>query len=246
MGLQVFHIVIFLFFTCFSISNSHAEVRVKVSEEERVVFAFFKKAGRLPEFNRWANTIEYHLDVVTKQDRQERKIFYEQQRLRLQWGFGTYDETKQFLPIRTPATLSLVHDGEKKQLNYTLDNYVDQEFMFFPYEYTDQIIGIVIPELHAKGTIELDDQQFEEVSGNFDGQDVLHASMRILVRPLEAELKKPFIVDNRNVWPLVGDIASFSFDKKGNDLDYQKFLYYTAPWYLTSDEERLRNLLEGD
>ena len=50
--------------------------------------------------------------------------------------------------------------------------------------------------------------------------------------------------DVGDVLGLDHDIASF--DKKGNDLDYQKFLYYTAPWYLTSDEERLRNLLEGD
>ena len=225
---------------CFCVSPSVAEVNVKIHEAEKAVFAFFKLASHVPEFEKWSESFTPDEPMGDN----DLRTFHEQQKLRLQWGFGTYEEHKDFLKLRTPVTVELLERDGKKALVTTLDNYSDSELVYFPYVYTDQTIGLVVNSLRRKNKVPLDDVHYAQILKSLGGQTKASVSLRLKVRPLDADMSEPLIVDNRNVWVLEGDVAYMAYEVKDAAGQYQRFITYNAPWYLSDSEKELMDILE--
>ncbi len=233
---------LFLVFFVFLIpSFAQAMVDVRVADEEKPVFAFFKLADRWPDFKYWAKSTPFDDGVSSEEDL---KRFYEQERKRLQWGFGTYDLKNDFLPIRVDVDLSLVVRDGRKLVDYRLVGFEEQDLPFFPFPYGTQAIGLVLKDLGRFNGLELSAVDYERISSRFKGAERLRVSLKLRVRPLEADVTAPVVVDGVNFWILSGDTAYFAYELKDPvSGKYERLMSYFAPWFMTESERDLYELL---
>lgn len=228
-----------LFCACLVSVSALAEVRVDIADEEKPVFAFFKLARYAPDFEYWAQSMRPGPEVQTPDQKAE---FIETEVKRLQWGFGTYDEASEFLPLRVPVDLSLVERNGKHLIYYRLVGFGESDFPFFPFPYGEQAIGLLLKDLGRFNGVELSQVDYDRVGHHFkDG--VLRASLRMRVRPLKAEVNAPSVVDNINFWMLSGDVGYFSYELKQPEGGYERLMSYSAPWFMSDSERELFELL---
>ena len=216
---------------------AHAVVDVSIGDDEKPIFAYFRLIERLPDFEYWVKNSSRYIKSTTEQSRD---FAYDSEMKRLQWGFGTYDETKEFLRIRAPVELRLSKDeAGKHRLHFTLVGFENSEFPFFPFSYGQMSVALLIKDLDRFNNLKISDVNYSRVSSHFEDQDVLRAYVKIRVRPLSADVSEPIVIDNEHFWGLSGDIAYFSYELE----DAQRLVSYTAPWYLSKSENELLDLL---
>lgn len=217
--------------------SAPAMAQLKVSEEEKAVFAFFKLADHVPNYESWVNTMPSYLQA----DPDMKEDIYHLEKTRLKWGFGTYDETEDFLQIQTEAELFLTETGEQTTLHFRFPGSAGEEYHYFPYHYADAWIALVISDLARFASLPLTAEHTENIKKKLNGQTRTAVKMKMRVRPLEADINEPLQMDNAYFWIMSGDIAYLEFESKETQ---QKLFEYTAPWYLTQAEADLLNLLQ--
>lgn len=229
---------LFCFFMLGAIAfPAHAVVNVTIAEDEKPIFAFFRLIERIPDFEYWVKNSSRYMKTTTKESRD---FAYDSEMRRLQWGFGNYDEKKDFLKIRAPVDLSLSKDNAgNHRLHFTLVGFENSEFPFFPFSYGQMSVALLIKDLERFNNLKISDVNYKRVSAHFEEQDHLRAYVKIRIRPLSADISEPIVIDDTHFWGLSGDIAYFSYELE----DAQRLVSYTAPWYLSKSENELLNLL---
>ena len=228
---------VFILLLTLAVFSAPAMAQLKVSEEEKAVFAFFKLADHIPDYKSWVNTMPSY----TQAEPDMKEDIYHLEETRLKWGFGTYDETEDFLKIQTEAELILNQDGEKTMLHFRFPGSAGEEYPYFPYPYAEAWIALVISDLAHFASLPLSAEHAENIKKKLGGQTHTPVKMKMRVRPLEADINEPLQMDGSYFWIMSGDIAFLEFEGKETQ---QKLFEYTAPWYLTQAEADLLNLLQ--
>jgi hypothetical protein len=241
----MFYRSLFCLCLCFALlvavpMHARSMVEVEIADSEKPVFAFFKLARYAPDFEYWAESIQPGSHVRTQE---EIAVFREQEATRLQWGFGTYDETVEFLPLRIPVDLMMVEKDGKHLIYYNLVGFQAGELPFFPFPYGEQAIGLLLKDLKKFDGVELAQGDYDRVKGHFVDGEPLRASLRMRVRPLKAEVGAPSVVDSINFWMLSGDVGYFSYELPKVGGGYERLMSYSAPWFMTPSELELFELL---
>lgn len=214
-----------------------AKAQLKITEEEKAVFAFFKLAEHVPNYKSWVMAMPSYNQAGPDM----REDIYHLEETRLKWGFGTYDETDEFLKIRTEAELILNETDEQTILHFRFPGSAGEEYPYFPYPYAEAWIALVISDLGRFTSIPLSPEQTKNIKTMLDGATKTPVKMKMRVRPLEADIEKPLEMDGAYFWIMGGDIAYLEFISKDKE---QTLFEYTAPWYLTSAESELLEMLQ--
>lgn len=237
--------LLFLFFVgalvALTTGPGYAAYEAKVSEYEKAVFAYFKLARTMPHFDAWIRSSENYKSLPAPQQ----EPFYEQEAMRLKWGFGTYDETAQFLRIGMAVEIMLVADPKAPSLRFRHLNSADENLPYFPYPYGGEWVALVVNDLEYFKNVPLGPKQLEAITGHIKPGHPYRADIRMRVRPLSADTEKPLVIDDVNYWLMMGDVAFFEFSLPAAPGAKPVSLWsYTAPWYLSESEEELIHLLE--
>ena len=223
-------------------SPVRAEFSPDISMHEKAVFAYFKTTRGQPFFDQWIKSSEpYRTSAALAQDE-----IYEHELLRLKWGFGVYDETADFLAVNTQVYLQLSNGAEGPLLNFKFLNSADQEIPFFPYQYGDEWIALIVNDLHLFTSVPLDAEQHQKIASLLEAGKIYEGMIRIRARPVTADAEMPLEMPDGKYWLLMGDTAYIEFlYAKPGATEPVKLWHYTAPWYLSENEEILLDLLDN-
>lgn len=224
----------------FILSTNAVHAALRVSEEEKAVFAFFQMGERVPHYQNWIFSI-MEQETVPPELQQD---LYHAHETRLKWGFGTYDHTRDFLKISTKAELFLSKKDEQARIHFRFPGSAGEEYPYFPYQYTDQWIALVVNDLGKFTTVPVTEEQEQWLQQQFGSHKILPVTMRMRIRPLSADLSEPLRIDQTDFWIMTGDIAYLVFEHKTLSGDENEIFSYTAPWYLTETETELLELLK--
>ena len=216
-----------------------AWAQLRVSEEEKAVFAFFQLGERVPNYDEWIFSLEDY--KTAPEDLQE--DLYHMHDTRLKWGFGTYNHKEDFLKITTKSELFVTEKDSKYMLHFRFPGSEGEEYPYFPYQYREDWIALVVNDLGRFTSIPITQQQYEGLKPFLKDQQTIKTKMRMRVRPLNADFEKPLLIDDNYFWVMTGDIAYLGFETE-NTQTPQTLYNYTAPWYLTDTEAELLELLQ--
>lgn len=228
---------------CWDASPAAAQKK-NISNAEKVIVAYHRLSGKTPDFERWTKTTLGKQDQAVNVTPEE----FEQERLRLQYGFGTYDPPNEIFRIKTKVLSRVVQSNGKSYLATHFPYEKAMNAPYFPYrsDYID--IAVVINKLADYLVLELKDESAEKAALLLpdNGQDYV-MSMEIHYRPSDAE-KDPVILDGRTQHLLLGEIAYLGIHKpviegSGNASPIWE---YFAPWHLNKNEQDLLDILNNN
>lgn len=230
----------------FQFSNVYGQEESKLTEQEKAVAAFFALNGEEPDFTVWTRASE----TYTGADQTIQQEIFEQERLRLKWGFGTYDVRSDFLKINTEVMSWLSSSDGKNPpvLSFHFPHSHRDYVPYFPYSYGEEWIALIVKDLPTFSSIPLGKEEYDYVSQYIEPGDEPHeAQLIIRIRPLSADNSEPLSLDGFDQWLMMGDIAYLRFDvsdkKTGNNL---KLWEYSSLWYLSDTQNELLSILEAD
>lgn len=213
----------------------HAQL--KVSEQEKAVFAFFKLAEHVPDYKSWAESMPDYKNASPELQ----PDIYNIEETRLKWGFGTYDPADEFLKIQTDAELILNETSDQTILHFRFPGSEGEEYPYFPYPYADAWIALVVSDLGHFTSLPLKPAEAQNIRKVLAGKTRTDVKMNMRVRPLEADIDEPLFLDGSYFWVMSGDIAYLDFVAVGAG---ETLFKYTAPWYLSDSEADLLELLK--
>ncbi len=215
-----------------------ARAELKITEADRVVFAYFELNNRTPDYKYWAEGTQAYAVAKTKDDKE---MVLGQEEFRLDWGFNQYDVKKDFLRLRTPVMLTLNKKDNQTRLEFQLLEILDPAQPFFPFPYGHELIGLYIKDLPKFKSIPLNPKDRERIEPLFKDRKEVQATLSMHVRPLEGNDVSPLVIEETNVWLLTGDLAYLAIEEKNKR---EVLMSYSAPWYLSDDEKALIDILE--
>ncbi len=231
-----------LVFLCFGALCVQAGPNVVVTEQERAVFSFFKLAKTTPDYKSWIESSDIYKKAESKEKREE---IFEQESLRLKWGFGTHEVEENLLKIRTNVLLQLQEGEQGKTLNFKFTNLGNKYIPYFPYAYGKELVSLIIDDLEKFVTVPLTDEEFKAVNAYLKTGTVYNGNLRMRIRPLHVDHNKPINMDGLNQWLMLGDTAYLEFSYNDPQSEEQQRIWeYAAPWYLSTSESTLLQLLE--
>lgn len=238
--LSKFPLILIILFSGAALVSAPAFATLKITGQEKAVFAFFKLANSTPNYTKWIKRTPEFL----KLDKDAQPYYFKEEDVRLKWGFGTYNVKKDFLKIQTNVLVR--YEGEKgqKTLKINLPDFPDAASPFFPYPYGQDWIALIVSDLDKFTTIPIDQDHEEEIKKYISSnpEKTHRAILRMRLRPLSADSRAPLELNNASHWLLLSDTAYVSLEYYDEETSKPVVLWdYTAPWYLSETE---RNLLE--
>lgn len=226
---------------CMSVPAS-AQYDPEITQSEKAIFAYFKLTQGTPFFDPWIKGSS----VYKKTPPARQEGFYEEELMRLKWGFGTFDEKEQFLEISADTYMQLNKTKDGPVLSFKFINSGSEEIPYFPYPYGDEWVALVINDLAYFTSVPLGPKQLETVATYFEPGKIYKGAVRMRIRPVSADATAPLLVDNGNFWLMMGDTAYFEFLYAPPESAQKLNIWsYTAPWYLSENEELLIDMLEN-
>lgn len=211
------------------------------SETEKAVFSFFKISRHDPNYETWINATPPVSGIT---DPRIRADMYEQESLRLKWGFGTFNVDRDFLKINTNVLLFFMRGKNSMTLNFMFPNSKPGEVPYFPYAYGNDWIALLIEDLANFTQIPLTTDEAVKISQYLKEGQVYAITLAVRARVKKADSAEPLMLDGVNQWIMSGEVGNIDFLYKdpatGKDISLWKF---TAPWYLTDTEKLLMPLL---
>lgn len=216
-----------------------------ISQRERIGFAFHKLVGLTPGFETWAmNTTGYR-----ETQRELRQAFVQEESGRLRKAWEGYDVRQEMLRFLVPAKIKFPGKPDRDQLKVEgqdipvqveLKNFEDG---FFPFLIGESWIAVIPADYGEVSAFSLTDSDFAILTGNL-GMDpyVMQWDVRaeILVKPVKASLENPIQRKGKNLWPMIGEVASIRiWQSYANKVVWK---VYQAPWYKSADGDDLMDL----
>lgn len=226
----------------FNAAPAHAQKK-HLSSQEKGLIAFYKLSNLTPDFGLWIDRNAFFKSLP--QPEQEAHIAEE--KLRLQWGLGTYDPNKDLLSIETKVLGTYIEQNGKAYIaaRFEINRPIDD--IQFPYNVNDIWVSAILKDLEHYMTMEISEDKRALVKQQFgaDGAEIpltLNARYKAV-----SALEKPVVLDNVEQYIMMGEIAywGISIDDKNNGGKNLKLWEYYAPWYMDEDEIHLMELLES-
>lgn len=223
--------------------NAHAQ-KTYVSEEEKAVFAYFKLTNGIPDYEAWIPDTT----AFQKTPEEKRKEFFEQELLRLKWGFGTYDVETGFIRIKTKVYLQVNNDKDGPVLSFAFPGSKGMKIPYFPFPYGKEWIAFIINDLSDFLIVPLSNDQYAHITRHLaDGKPYM-GTMVLSVRAVSADYKKPMKIDGVQQWLMLGETGYIEFTHRAESQEGQEeeieLWSWMADWYLTDTEKLLMPILE--
>ena len=223
-----------------SIQTSLAEMTV--SDAEKAVFAYLKLTDQEPNFEAWIKNSQKYLDAT-----KARKVkILEEDRERLDWGFGTFDVTKDFITIKAPIRLTTTLREDGTRMVYT--RFVDDrhnETPYFPFSFGKDSIAFIIQGLESYAAIALKPEEIPKIKQYFYNSAPYEAEMEMRIRPISADAEKKLLIDYKDQWLMLGDIAYLKINYYDEfKLQNINVWDYNAPWYLDESQKALLDMFK--
>ncbi|MFK7839272.1 MAG: hypothetical protein AB8B83_02985 [Bdellovibrionales bacterium] len=219
-----------------------ATAETSVTDEEKAVFAFFKMTDQKPKLESWIKNSKRYLDGR----KAEKDKIYNEERERLDWGFGVYDYEKDFITIRRDIRLSTLVD--QNGVRHLKTRFVDDrhnETPYFPIEYGKESIAFIVEGLENYRSIKPQPEEIPKIKKYFHDSAPYEAVLEVRIRPLSADSKNKLFVDYRDQWLMLGDIAYLKIDFYDEfKLEHVVVWDYNAPWYLDESKKALMEMFK--
>lgn len=236
-------IILCLFLMAISLSLPAYAQKKNITGMEKGVLAFYKLSGMNPHFDKWVKT---NLTELYGNNPVPTEIF-EQEKLRLQYGLGTYDPEREILKINTTVLSQHISSNAKTYLASRFPGKAAQKAPYFPYKAGHTWVAVIINNLEDYLVLELDKEDKQKISMLMPQHDQsTKLNMELHFRPVSAQ-SEPIQVDGLKQYPMLGEIAYLAFKKPalaGQKEDSVIWEYF-APWYRSADEQNLLDILEG-
>ncbi|MCC6597173.1 MAG: hypothetical protein IT559_00040 [Alphaproteobacteria bacterium] len=237
--------IFFLSLLLITLCCTGARAAMNISEQEKAVFSFFKLAKTDPDYSKWITQTARYKNAPDFL----KESVYQEEETRLKWGFGTFDPNNDYLKIRTDILMELHGENEDFSLRFVFPGNQQGESPYFPYNYGAEWIALVVDDgLGNFMKIPLSQQEYTQIKERFPGTGSFPGQIRMRIRPLSVDAHKPLkLQEQEKLWLLRGDIAYLTLEVSPPEGTTQKpmSLYtYTAPWYLSSAESELLELME--
>lgn len=186
---------------------------VRLSSSEDVMIAFYKTAGILPDFDPWIRGRDpYRSTMLLRRDK-----VYAQERNRLRVAWNAYDPQKDILTVRAYVRGKMEPSEDGKNFILQLQFEGAEGVHYFPYDFLDESIALVPLDLDEHMRITLSPQEHSRIS-SVPGQEN-QATMILRLRPVRADKDMLYVMDGRDRWVLLADIAALSiWSRKGVSL----------------------------
>ena len=216
---------------------------------EKVAFAYYKLAGmQYPNFEKFIKSGENYRNTLASQ----KNNFLKDEKIRLEQGFINYYPEYGMIDIQSDIVAKGYNAKELEQAEIDEKFFIslsmtdDSEDMYFPYYIGDRWIAFIPHNAGSLQQLPLTKEQYEfwDKALKFKGKPKRPVTIRIKIQPVSVDNSAPLTLNDNEMWLMMGEIASMDIWK-----DYgkptQMLLYeYTAPWYVSKDQQELMLLYQ--
>lgn len=216
----------------------HAQQSEAASGED-VAIAFFKTGDTNPDFDLWAKQSKDY--KVAAPAIASEALFNEKQRLILKWR--DYDPEESVLNVVGRVNVELksvmTKSGEEQYWMYMM--FPDGEVTYFPYKFLDYRIAVIPQQIESLMIQSLQKEQYDLIRANFGGGPGGLAFLSLQLKPAKAYMQQPYVIDGKEQWALLCDIATMSLHSHKTK---QAMWNFGADWYVSPVSEELRDLYQ--
>ena len=214
----------------------------KITSQELGVLAFYKITGLSAPIDHWIKNSQIYKSMPAATAKQ----YYEEEKLRLQWGLGTFNPNEDYLSIRTKINTTLIEKGDE---GFMVSNFPERSALdppFFPHNIENIWVALILKDIKKFMTVEVGNQIKERLAAYLTPEQPSYIlDLDIVVRVLSGDRKK-IKIDGIEQYSMLGDIAHISFNFPEFHQSKDKLLWeYHAPWYMDQNEIDLLKILDG-
>ncbi len=210
------------------------------SDSDKAVFAFYHYAKGEPDFEKWVKNSPPYLSapLETKEE------IFEQEMLRLKWGYGTLDLEHEDLNIKTDIMFQVRRVNDAEFLSFKFVNSGKEDVPYFSYPYGQEWIAVVVNDLGNFTTVPLTADEAAHVH-EFVPDDQVHAgTVNIRIRPVSVDREAPLKLDDTEQWLMLGKVSGIEFFALGPGGQQISLWKYVEKTLLTETEKALMPLLQ--
>ncbi len=227
-------------FAIVSLNGAHAQFTLQTSTPEDVAIAFYKKGGKIPNFDTWIiGQPPYNSTPWAMRE----KVLYDE-KLRLVEKYQEYDPENGLIKIRVAVKIDFEAIPDAKDMNIlhnimiiSYKNVGDESY--YPYKFLDQYITVVPSNMKAYTSAALDDEEYEYIKNKLNKSR--NPSAYIELKPSVTDHEAPHNIDGLDQWIMTADIVSYLIIDDSGSIIWEK----TAPWYIAPQTRDLNNLYDG-
>ncbi len=219
----------------------------KVSAEERAIFAFFRAANVVPDFEYWiTSSAEYEALGSDKQ----KQDYLVKEMMRLGHGYGQYDADTDVLEIKAPIVVKYhapKKEGEKPVLKFRFFDLDDSNIPTFDFPFGFDTVSLVIDNINAFSSITLSPEQDQAIRAKIPyDDDEFDANLIVHTRVFKADYDNPVKnAEDGKRWLMAGKIAYVECEVDSFYAQQKNTLWDSvAPWY--EKQFRLKNMPEEE
>lgn len=236
-----FSLMLSLLLFAVTMSPAYAQSK-KITSQELGVLAFYKITGLKAPIEHWIKNSE----EFKAMPKEAAKQYFEEEKLRLQWGLGTFNPNEDYLTIKTKINTALI---EKEAKGYIASNFPGRSALdppFFPHNIESTWVALILKDMQKFMTLEVDNLTKERLAAYLTPEQPSYMlDLKITVRVLSGD-RKQIKVDGIDQYSMLGDIAHISFNFPEFHQSTDKILWeYHAPWYMDKDEIDLLKILDS-
>lgn len=236
--------IVSLFFTftlLFSMATAFAQNK-SISWNERGVLAYYKITGKTPDFQ----TMIMHTKEYQAMPPDIARQYLEEEKLRLQWGYGTFNPDKDFLSIKTKIISRILNKEEQYYLASNFPGKSAFDPPYFPYNLYDTWVALKLKDIADYMLLPLDKENHDRISGLLGEENPEHEITLEIKYRVKTGDPKPIELDGLQQHMMLGEIAQFTMLLPGFHQSRDKIIWeYIAPWYMDEDEQDLIKILES-
>lgn len=210
----------------------------ETSDGEDVALAFFKTAGTNPNFDMWAKNSK---DYKTAAPARAKDVLYtEKQRLIKKWHAQGLDDVLTVGGMIDVALSSNLGSGEAREYWLYL-NFKDGKSLYYPLEFQDYQFAVIPQGMQTLEKHRLQKEQYDLILADLKGLPEGTTYISLQLKPVKAYIDQPHMIDGREQWVLMCDIATVSL---GSTTTKQTLWTYGADWYVSPVTRDLRGLYQ--
>lgn len=230
-----------LLFFAVDMAPAHAQNK-RITSQELGVLAFYKITGLEAPIDHWSKNSKTYKSMPAAPAKQ----YYEEEKLRLQWGLGTFNPNDDYLTIQTKINTTLL---EKDDTGFMVSNFPGRSALdppYFPHNIQNTWVALVLKDIKEFMTLEVNSQAKERLASYLTPEQPSYIlDLKIVVRVLSGDRKK-INMDGLDQYSMLGDIAHISFSFPEFHQSKNKLLWeYHAPWYMDQNEIDLLKILDS-
>lgn len=212
---------------------------------ERVAFAFYKLGGVMPDFKAWVESRPEFEDVRIS----DRDVYTRNEILSLKQRFASYNLDNELISVKIIADLGVEEiqtygsfDPNAPRRFHLSANPNSKEILYFPYDVNGQYIAVIANKIETLLTKEVDEALFESIRRDIEFDENRKSGrivLNFLLRPVSADMNQPMLLDGKNQWLMMAEIAMFSAETLSNGTMIWE---YRAPWFFFKTEKTVGSL----